>query len=51
VRATGLTWRTPASTASVIGKKPSRKPKAIFEAASRLKKSMRDGYQTTAETA
>ena len=47
----GFTWRMPASTASAIGKKPSRKPKAIFEAASRPKKSMSDGYQTTAGTA
>ena len=47
----GLTWRIPASTASVIGKKPSRKPNAIFEAASRPKNNMSEGYQTTAGTA
>ena len=47
----GFTWRIPASTASVIGKKPSRKPKAILEAASRPKNSIREGYQTTAGTA
>ena len=47
----GFTWRMPASTASVIGKKPSRKPNAIFEAESRPKKSISDGYQTTAGTA
>ena len=47
----GLTCRMPASTARVIGKKPSRKPKAIFDAASRPKKSMSDGYHTTAGTA
>ena len=41
----------PASTASAIGKKPSKKPKAIFEAASRPKNSMSEGYQTTAGTA
>ena len=47
----GFTWRMPASTASVIGKNPSRKPNAIFEAASRPKNSINDGYQTTAGTA
>jgi len=47
----GFTWRTPARTDRVIGKKPSRKPNAIFEAASRPKKSIREGYQTTAGTA
>ena len=47
----GFTCRMPASTASVIGKKPSRKPKAIFEAAPSPKKSISDGYQTTAGTA
>src|SRR2546422_3853060 len=46
-----FTWRMPASTASVTGKKPSRKPKAILDAASRPKKSMSDGYQTTDGTA
>ena len=47
----GCTWRMPASTASVIGKNPSRKPKAILEAASRPKNSISEGYQTTAGTA
>ncbi len=47
----GLTCRMPASTASVIGKKPSRNPKAILEASPRPKKSISDGYQTTAGTA
>ena len=47
----GSTWRIPASTASVIGKKPSRNPKAIFDAASSPKNSISDGYQTTAGTA
>src|SRR5947199_238706 len=47
----GFTCRMPARTASAIGKKPRRKPKAIFEAASRPKKSMSEGYQTTAGAA
>ena len=34
-----------------IGKNPSKNPKAIFEAASRPKKSISEGYQTTAGTA
>ena len=47
----GLTCRMPASTASVIGKNPSRNPNAILEASPRPKKSISDGYQTTAGTA
>ena len=45
------TWRMPASTESVTGKKPSRTPKAILEAGPRPRKSMSDGYQTTLGTA
>jgi hypothetical protein len=50
-RATTRSWwstdRSPVRTARTIGKNPSRKPKAIFDAGPRPKKSIREGYQTT----
>jgi hypothetical protein len=51
VTSVGGTWRTPASTESTTGKKPSSTPKAIFDAGPRPKKSISDGYQITLGTA
>ena len=45
------TWRMPASTERVTGRKPSRKPKAILDAGPRPKKSISEGYQMTLGTA